>query len=137
MLDMTILKSLSSPVTQTPTPRTKSATTTYGYPQMKDSQLQMMTAKELRELRDRVDGATTAAMVRDRTELKAKITALAADHGLSLQDVLGGGKGRKSSGPVAIKFQNPKNLDEVWSGRGRRPLWMTKLGGDAERFRVG
>jgi H-NS histone C-terminal domain len=25
---------------------------------------------------------------------------------------------------VAVKYRNPKNADEVWSGRGRMPLWL-------------
>ena len=104
---------------------------------MKDSQIEKMNVKELRELQDRIEETIKSAMVRDRNELRAKLAALAEEHGLSLQDVLGTGKGRKSSGPVAIKFQNPKNPSETWSGRGRRPRWMAKLGGDPERFRIG
>lgn len=104
---------------------------------MKDSQLEKMTVKELRELRDRIDETIKSAMVRDRAELKAKMVALAEEHGLSLQDVLGGGKVRKSSGPVAIKFQNPKNPEQTWTGRGRKPNWMTEAGGNIERFRIG
>lgn len=104
---------------------------------MKDSQIEKMNVKELRELQDRIEESIKSAMVRDRNELKAKMAALAEEHGLSLQDVLGTAKGRKSSGPVAIKFQNPKNPAETWTGRGRKPNWMTEAGGNIERFRIG
>jgi hypothetical protein len=33
-----------------------------------------------------------------------------------------GGRGKTRS--VTAKYRNPKNADEVWSGRGRMPLWL-------------
>ena len=102
---------------------------------MRDSQLEKMSVKDLRALRDRIDEALKEAEVRNRAELRAKMAALAADHGMSLADILGGGR-RGGKGSVAIKYRNPKNSEETWTGRGRRPKWMTKAGGDPERFRV-
>lgn len=32
-------------------------------------------------------------------------------------------KGRRAP----IKYRNPKNRTQVWSGRGRRPLWLVPL----------
>jgi DNA-binding protein H-NS len=32
------------------------------------------------------------------------------------------GRGRGKARSVAAKYRNPKNADEVWSGRGRMPL---------------
>ena len=42
----------------------------------------------------------------------------------------------KMRGPVAIKYRNSQNDSETWTGRGRRPRWIVKAGGDIERFRV-
>ena len=44
------------------------------------------------------------------------------------------GKGNK--GKVAPKYRNPKNPAETWAGRGRKPLWMVKAGGDPKRFLI-
>jgi DNA-binding protein H-NS len=40
---------------------------------------------------------------------------------------------------VAAKYRNPKNAAEVWSGRGRKPLWLSaelKACKDREDFLV-
>ena len=44
-----------------------------------------------------------------------------------------GGKGRK----VAAKYANPDDLSETWTGRGRKPRWLTaklKAGDKIEKF---
>jgi DNA-binding protein H-NS len=86
-----------------------------------------MTHTELTELRSRID----RLMERKRTEAKAslreKITQMARAHGMSMQDVLGGktrnGRGG-GKGIVAIKYRDPKNPANTWTGRGRTPRWM-------------
>ena len=38
-----------------------------------------------------------------------------------------------------MKYRNPKNADEVWSGRGRMPLWLgaeIKSGKDRDDFLI-
>ena len=34
------------------------------------------------------------------------------------------GKGRKGKGSVAVKYRDPKNPENTWTGRGRMPRWM-------------
>jgi DNA-binding protein H-NS len=51
----------------------------------------------------------------------------------------GNGSGRGKARSVAVKYRNPKNADEVWSGRGRMPLWLgaeIKAGKDREDFLI-
>jgi DNA-binding protein H-NS len=48
-------------------------------------------------------------------------------------------RGRGKMRTVAVKYRNPKNADEVWSGRGRMPLWLgaeIKAGKEREDFLV-
>lgn len=56
---------------------------------MDDSKLERMTVKELRELRGRVEQAMRIVELREKSELIAKMSAMAAEHGLTLADVLG------------------------------------------------
>jgi DNA-binding protein H-NS len=42
-------------------------------------------------------------------------------------------KGRKSKAIPEAKFKDP-NSEKTWSGRGRRPFWMT---GDAQQYAIG
>ena len=100
---------------------------------MKNGQLGKMSVKDLRALRDRVDQAITEREREERAELKAKLADLAAKSGFSVGELFGKSKAR---GPVAIKYRNPQNASETWTGRGRRPRWITKAGGDVERFRI-
>ena len=43
------------------------------------------------------------------------------------------GKGRK--GTVAVKYRDPKNPENTWTGRGRMPRWMVAAtkGGKARK----
>jgi DNA-binding protein H-NS len=101
---------------------------------MKNGQLGKMSVKDLRALRDRVDQAITEREREERAELKTKMAALASKAGFSVGELFGG-KG-KARGPVAVKYRNPQDASQTWTGRGRRPLWIAKAGGDVERFRV-
>jgi DNA-binding protein H-NS len=49
-------------------------------------------------------------------------------------------RGHAKTRNVAAKYRNPKNADEVWSGRGRMPLWLgaeIKSGKAREDFLIG
>lgn len=68
----------------------------------------------------------------ERKELRDKITELVKDHGLSVQDLFGGKRGK---GSVAIKYRDPKNPENTWAGRGRMPRWLAAAtrGGKAKK----
>ena len=103
------------------------------------SELETMSIKELRVLKDHVDEALNVAIPREKAALKATLRAMASEHGIRLADLVDDGKPKKGSAKgsvVPIKFRNPSNPAETWTGRGRRPNWMTSKGGDIERFRV-
>ncbi len=56
---------------------------------MDDSDLEKMSIKDLRELRGRVEQAMRVVELREKSELIAKMSAMAAEHGLTLADVIG------------------------------------------------
>jgi DNA-binding protein H-NS len=86
------------------------------------SSLDKMSYAQLAALRTRVDGLMVEKQSAERAALRQKMADMAKDHGLSLDEVLG--KRRKGKGSVAIKYQDPKNPDNTWTGRGRMPRWM-------------
>lgn len=47
---------------------------------------------------------------------------IAKELGVSIEDILKAGKTIKNKRP--IKYQNPNNKTEVWSGQGRKPRWL-------------
>lgn len=58
-----------------------------------------------------------------KNELKESFIAKAREHGISLDELFG--KGRKGGkGSVAVKYRDPKNPENTWTGRGRMPRWL-------------
>ena len=85
--------------------------------------LENMSFAELTELRVRVDRLMVSRKNEARAELRLKMASLAKAEGLSLEEVIGG-KGRRGKGSVAIKYRDPSNPANTWTGRGRMPRWM-------------
>ena len=105
---------------------------------MKDNALEKMTVKELVDLKRRVEAAMVIKQDRDRIEVKEKIQAMAKEHGFEVTELFSGrgGKGARGKANGMIKYRNPDDLSQTWSGRGRKPNWINEAGGDTERFRI-
>ena len=86
------------------------------------SGLDRMSYAELAELRTQVDRMMVEKQNSERVALRQKLTDMAKEHGLTLDEVFG--KGRKGKGSVAPKYRDPRNPENTWTGRGRMPLWM-------------
>lgn len=80
-----------------------------------------MSVKDLTDHISRAQKALAAAKERERAELKHKIASIAENAGFSVGELFGA-RGRGKS--VAIKYQNPDNRAETWTGRGRKPNWL-------------
>ena len=99
--------------------------------------LERMSVRELQELELKVRKARATAQDRNRADLRRKIETMVADAGFKLSDIFGarGGKGRT----VAAKYVNPDDPSETWTGRGRKPRWLTakiQEGAKLERFLI-
>lgn len=68
---------------------------------------------------------------KERAEVRLKAIAMAKAHGFDIDDLFG--RGRK--GKVAVKYRDPKNPANTWTGRGRMPRWLVAAtkGGRAKR----
>ena|SRR5690606_11683672 len=106
--------------------------------------LDKMSLKELLDLEAKLEKAISTARERERAEVRQKIEAIVQNAGFSVNELFGGrsspgrasvGKGRQ----VAAKYVNPDNRSETWSGRGRKPRWLTaklEKGAKLEDFAV-
>ena len=101
---------------------------------MRDSQLEKMPLKELTTLQIRISQAIAEKRIEERSDVRAKMEELARASGFSVAELFGGRGGKR--GKVAPKYRNPKDPSQTWTGRGRRPLWIGKAGGDIERFLI-
>ena len=92
-----------------------------------------MTSSELAALRGAIERTMAEKQSSERAALRQKMTDMAKEAGLSLDEVLG--KRRKGKGSVAVKYRDPKNPGNTWTGRGRMPRWMTAAtkGGKAKK----
>jgi DNA-binding protein H-NS len=84
--------------------------------------IERMSYSQLAELRNQIDRLMTEKQASARAELRQRMAVLAKEQGLSLEEVLG--NRRKGKGSVAIKYRDPKNPENTWTGRGRMPRWM-------------
>lgn len=80
-----------------------------------------MSVKELTDHIARAQRALAAAKDRERSEVKQKLASLAENAGFSVTELFGGrGRGRSAM----VKYMNPDNRAETWTGRGRKPNWL-------------
>ena len=84
--------------------------------------LEKMSMEELGQLKKEVEAAIKGYSDRRRAEARKAIEAVAREHGMTVDEVLGN-KGRKRVTKPAIKYVNPDNPLQTWSGRGRQPGW--------------
>ena len=87
------------------------------------SNLEKMSYAELSEMEQRIARMKIEKQSAQREEVKKKITELAKQHGFDIRDLIGGRGGRR--GTVAVKYRDPNNPQNIWTGRGRMPRWMT------------
>ena len=90
-------------------------------------QLDSMDLNELKALKKQVEKAIDSFETRRKKTALEALEATAKEQGFSLSELLDAASSTtKARGQAAApKFANPHNPDETWSGRGRRPAWVT------------
>ncbi len=100
-----------------------------------------LSAQDLIRVRTLADNLRFEKLEGARNALATKIQAECEELGMTPEEVLGIGRGRrgrrKNTTAVSIKYRGPQG--ETWTGRGIAPLWLRKLeeeGHDREEYRV-
>lgn len=112
-------------------------------------ELKTMSRKELEKLGRDVEKALQKIQKQDLKKVRAEMEKLAAAHGVSVEDVLGGKAAGKTTAKSAskktpkaksvAKFANPTNPSQTWTGKGRQPNWFkdaTQAGTSPESMAV-
>lgn len=88
--------------------------------------LDQLSLKELRQLQKDVEGAINNFKDREKRRALAEVEAFARERGLNPADLaeLAGKRGKKTVG--AAKYANPADAGQTWTGRGRKPGWVTE-----------
>ncbi|MGZ4044034.1 MAG: H-NS histone family protein [Bacteroidia bacterium] len=88
--------------------------------------------KELLEFQTKLNKAVELRREQEKQEIYQKITALASESGFSLSELMDQKYAKKS--PAVIKYRNPDNKDEGWTGKGKKPKWLVDLLGSGKKL---
>lgn len=92
-----------------------------------------LSLKELKKLQKDVETAVENYSERKRQEALAELEAVAREKGFTLAE-LTGTSAKKKSKPIVAKYVNPNDPSQKWSGRGRKPRWVTELLGAGKKL---
>lgn len=91
--------------------------------------LSKLSIEELQGLARDIEEEIVSRREADRERVLAQMRELAASLGLTLEEVLRQERGRdraKVPASSTVKFRHPDNPALTWSGRGKRPQWITE-----------
>ena len=94
-----------------------------------DKPFELMTYDELLGLKLRVDQEINARGPGELEALKEKLTLIANAQGLSLGDLFAGDRPKperkeRKKREVKIRYRNPDNPNETWTGIGKPKKWL-------------
>lgn len=92
-----------------------------------DIQLDHLSLNELQVLRLKIDQEVEKRQAQVRKEGLEKIKQLAAEYGLSIDELKALGNSAKTTakrGSVPPKYRDPNDPTNTWTGRGRKPKWV-------------
>ena len=84
-------------------------------------ELEKMSLRDLRDLRNKLDRAISTYEDRRKREALVAVESAAREFGFSLADLANAKPGRAK---VAPKYANPHDPESTWTGRGRKPRWV-------------
>jgi DNA-binding protein H-NS len=91
--------------------------------------LSNMSLGDLRNLQEQIKQEMKQREQQDLQKAREQIMAIAQSVGVPLKDLIatsgrGAKAGGKSSGSVAVRYRNPDDESQQWTGRGRQPKWV-------------
>jgi DNA-binding protein H-NS len=86
--------------------------------------IEALSLSELKVLRSKIDRAIATYEERKKKDALAELEETARRMGYSLAELMAmtSAKPRKT---VAAKYANPANPSDTWTGRGRKPKWVS------------
>jgi DNA-binding protein H-NS len=86
---------------------------------MESNQLKSMSTDRLMDLHQKVQLMLVDILQAEMAKIEERLRRVKSVGGVVSRDRL-----RRPYPPVLPKYKNPKNPTEVWSGRGKQPLWV-------------
>jgi DNA-binding protein H-NS len=99
--------------------------------------LDKLSYADLLKLQGRIEAAIAEKRVEDAAATKEALRAMAEKAGFNLNELFGKRGGKR--GPASVKYRNPKDTSQTWTGRGRKPNWLVdalKKGAKIDSFTI-
>jgi len=91
--------------------------------------LDAMSVDEMWRLHEKFIEVLSERLTTEKRELELRLAKLRRDQALPRSktngEVTEPHSERRKVGPVSPKYRNPDDPSETWSGRGKRPRWLT------------
>ena len=84
---------------------------------------------ELKGLHHEIDNMIRERRQQDMRAAREKILAMAQELGISVDELIASSEKKlkkASDQKTQARYQNPNNIDQTWSGRGRQPKWIVE-----------
>lgn len=81
--------------------------------------------QKIGELQKQAEEIKTREQAGVISEIRQKIS----EYGITPEELGFGGKHstyKKATRKVAVRYRNPKEYNETWTGRGKRPSWLSR-----------
>jgi DNA-binding protein H-NS len=106
--------------------------------------LGVMSTDEMWQLHTEIGRLLSVRLISEKRELEKRLARLRRDHEMPQAEAAlveqSPSRERRRYPRVLPKYQNPDEPSETWSGRGKRPRWLTqalKTGHTIEEFVIG
>jgi DNA-binding protein H-NS len=98
----------------------------------KEMEISKLATKDLQVLLKRISREIDKRSQREKSKLVDEIAQMASKRGYSLKELIGKAprpaRAKKAlrRRPAAVKYRHPEQANLTWTGRGKKPLWVTK-----------
>ena len=99
--------------------------------------LEKMSYAELLKLDAKIKAAIVLRRSEEAQATKDRLREMAEKAGFNINELFGKRGGRK--GTAEVKYRNPKDTSQTWTGRGRKPNWLVdalKKGAKMDSFSI-
>jgi DNA-binding protein H-NS len=93
-------------------------------------ELNTLSIADLRKISENIEKEFKSRQGKIYKEARAEVREVERKYGLTIEEILSGKRqstpsaAPKASGSVMPKYRNPSNVEETWTGRGKKPLWL-------------
>ncbi len=86
--------------------------------------LSKYTSDELQWLKKDIDKELTSRRKVDVKKAQQELKSVAERYGFTLNELVSGQAVKLALAKTDVRFRHPEDADKIWSGRGRKPVWI-------------